>query len=170
MSRIPKSLLFILLPVVLAIIGGFVWGLVDWLRSYGSGVVPFPYFERPVSPHELQTKYSNDYIFHLIECGINWYNVTFVGGTRFGSGLGWMIGAFIAMGYFKERSLTARTLAGVVAGAEIGLRFALNLGSGVPLFLVGLSLGAVIGGLYMGLATTPSNIDGLPLKELSKVE
>jgi len=168
-NEIVKVLLFLFLPIFIAVAAGAVWGLVDWLRSYGSGIAAFPYFDRSNIGLEFHNRYQPDTFFGIIEAAINWYNSTFRGGTRFGSGLGLMAGAFAVMGFYKERSIFIRALAGIVTGAEIGARFVLNLGSGVPLFLVGITIGAIIGGTYMAFGAAPSKADNLPLKKLSEV-
>jgi hypothetical protein len=168
-NEVTKVVLSVFLPLALAVIAGAVWGLVDWLRTYGSGIAPFPYFDCTQSGMEFHSRYQPGTFFGTIEIAINWYNTTFRGGTRFGSGLGFMAGAFVTMGFYKERDILVRTTAGVIIGAEIGARFVLNLGSGVPLFLVGVTIGAIIGGLYMGLGAVPSKARNLPLKVLSQV-
>jgi hypothetical protein len=164
-----KAVLFVVLPLALAVAMGAVWGLVDWLRTYGSGIAPFPYFDCSQNGLEFHNRYQPGTIFGIFEIAINWYNMTFRGGTRFGSGLGLMVGAFVVMGFYKERGVLIRTFVGVISGAEIGARFALNLGSGVPLFLAGMTVGAIIGGFYMGFCAGPSRAKTLPLKKLRQI-
>ncbi|MDR3613718.1 MAG: hypothetical protein P4L53_09125 [Candidatus Obscuribacterales bacterium] len=168
-NEILKAVLFVSLPFALAVFMGAVWGLVDWLRTYGSGTAAFPYFDQSQSGLEFHNRYQPGTFFGFVETAVNWYNMSFRGGTRFGSGLGFMGGAFLVMGFYKERKVFVRTVAGMTVGAEIGARFALNLGSGVPLFLVGVTVGAIIGGLYMSFGAAPSKAKTLPLKVLSQV-
>lgn len=158
---------FIVLPIVAAIIMGAVWGIVDWLRAYGSGISLFPYFDHShfqAEPFRRQTAGS---LLGVVEDVINWYNLNFRGATRFGSGLGLIFGAFVAMGLFNGKNLPSRLTAGAIGGAAIGARSVLMLGSGAPLFLVGLSLGALVGILYMGLCAGKAKIPPLPEQQLA---
>jgi hypothetical protein len=156
----------LLLPVVAAIAIGAVWGVVDWLRAYGSGISPFPYFDHSVVQAEPFRRQAAGTLLGGIEDLINWYNLNFRGATRFGSGIGLIAGAFIALGLFKGKSTILRLCAGVLAGSLIGARSVLMLGSGAPLFLVGLLTGAVLGAGYMTLCAGPAKIGSLPSQQL----
>ena len=158
--------LFILLPIVAAVVMGAVWGLVDWLRMYGSGINPFPYFDHVHYQAEPFRRQTAGTVLGVIEDVNNWYNLNFRGATRFGSGLGWIFGAFVSMGLFSGRSLTLRVLAGLIAGAAIGSRSVLMLGSGAPLSLVGLITGATLGTLYMVFCAGPQKLATLPERML----
>jgi apolipoprotein N-acyltransferase len=152
-----KNLVFLLaslllLPPVLAFAMGAVWGIVDWLRNYGTGISPFPYFDHP----QFQ-----------IEDIINWYNSTFRGATRFGSGLGFIAGAFIVIGLFKEQRLPVRLLVGVATGMMIGTRSVLMLGSGAPLFVVGMIAGGIIGAINMAIGEAAGKALPLPIKKVA---
>ena len=165
-----KVIAFILLPVLAAIIMGAVWGIVDWLRSYGSGLSPFPYFDNVHYQAEPFRRQTAGTLLGAIEDLNNWYNLNFRGATRFGSGLGWIFGAFVSMGLFSGSKLALRLLAGLTAGAAIGARSVLMLGSGAPLSLVGFIVGAVIGTLYMAFCEGPAKTESLPEQTLKTIE
>jgi hypothetical protein len=167
-----KNLVFLLaslllLPPVLAFAMGAVWGIVDWLRNYGTGISPFPYFDHPQFQIETFKHYTTGIILGHIEDIINWYNSTFRGATRFGSGLGFIAGAFIVIGLFKEQRLPVRLLVGVATGMMIGTRSVLMLGSGAPLFVVGMIAGGIIGAINMAIGEAAGKALPLPIKKVA---
>ncbi|HEY9755010.1 MAG TPA: hypothetical protein V6C97_07615 [Oculatellaceae cyanobacterium] len=154
--------LFVFIPVVAAVVGGAIWGVVDWLRAYGSGLNPFPYFDSihyQVEPFRFEKPGT---LLGSIEDLNNWYNLNFRGATRFGSGLGFIFGAFFSMSLFEQEALALRIVAGVVAGAAMGGRSALMLGSGARWSLIGYLVGASIGALYMTISAAPPKFRKLP--------
>lgn len=157
---------FIALPIVAALLMGAVWGVVDWLQSYGTGLSPFPYFDHSPFRAEPFHQRTGDTLLRSLADIIDWYNLNFRGATRFGSGLGLIAGAFMAMNLFSDKGIVSRTVAGALAGASIGARSVLMLGSGAPLFLLGFILGSIAGALYMMLCAGPPKFEALPLEKL----
>ena len=155
-------ILFFAVPVLAAIVGGAIWGVVDWLRTYGSGLNPFPYFDTTHYQAEPFRFEKSGTLLGSIEDLNNWYNLNFRGATRFGSGLGFIFGAFFSMTLFEQKSLLYRLLAGFIAGAAMGGRSALMMGSGARWSLVGYIVGAVLGATYMLISAAPAKIATLP--------
>jgi hypothetical protein len=161
------GLTVLLVATAAAVLFGAVWGVVDWLRNFGSGLNPFPYFDKAqiqAQPYRIHPAGS---LLGSIDDLINWYNVVFRGATRFGSGLGLIAGAFMAMGCASSKAAVCRITTGLLAGGLIGSRSVLMLGSGAPLFLIGLVLGAVLTALYMWICAGPQKIRELPFIPLS---
>lgn len=159
-------ILVIVVSIVAAVAGGAYWGVVDWLRNFGADVSFCPYFDQLQAQAVPVHVYASGSFTGCIEDLINAYNLAFRGATRFGSGLGMIAGAFIAMGYAGGKNLPCRTVTGLVAGSIIGARSALMLGSGVPIFIVGLVAGAVLAALYMVVCEGPARISKLPMLDL----
>jgi hypothetical protein len=159
----------IILPPLLAFAMGAVWGIVDWLRNYGMGVSPFPYFDHPQFQVETFRHQTAGTMLGGIEDLINWYNATFRGATRFGSGIGYIAGAFIVFGLCKEQKLPLRLLVGAITGMMIGTRSVLMLGSGAPLFVVGLATGGIIGALYIAFGEANGTARSLPIRKVSEI-
>jgi hypothetical protein len=148
---------------------GAVWGIVDWLRNYGLGVSPFPYFDHPQFQVETFRHQIAGTLLGHIEDVINWYNATFRGATRFGSGVGYIAGAFIVIGLCKEQKLGLRLLVGTAGGMMIGTRSVLMLGSGAPLFTIGMIAGGIIGAIYMAISEIDRKAVTLPVKRVAKI-
>jgi hypothetical protein len=161
-----RLILFVVIPVVAAIVGGAIWGIVDWLRTYGSGLSAFPYFDAAHYQAEPFRFEKPGTLMGSIEDLNNWYNLNFRGATRFGSGLGFIFGAFFAMTLFEQNSFAWRIVAGIIAGAAMGGRSALMLGSGARWSLIGYLVGASLGALYMVVSAAPARISKLPEYDL----
>lgn len=159
----------LLVPVTLAVLMGALWGLVDWLRNYGTGASALPYFDHLLFQLETFKMHAAGTIIGCIKEGINFYNLTFCGATRFGSGIGFVAGAFIVMGMFKKERLALRITAGAIAGAMIGARSALMFGSGTLVFLVGMSAGFIAGATFMAVDGHLGKALPLPVKRLPSV-
>lgn len=157
----------ILVASVAAVLMGAVWGVIDWLRNFGSGLNPFPYFDKAQIQAQPYRIHPVGTLLGTIDDLINWYNVVFRGATRFGSGIGWIAGAFAAMSPASGKPLACRLTTGLLAGALIGSRSVMMLGSGAPLFLIGLSLGAILAALYMVNCAGPEKFQSLPDEPLA---
>jgi hypothetical protein len=168
-DMVMRLALFILVPVAASIIAGAIWGVVDWLRSYGTGINPFPYFDANHYQVEPFRREQPGTLLGAIEDLNNWYNLTFRGATRFGSGLGFIFGAFVSISLFEQKPLYWRLLSGSIAGAAMGGRSALMLGSGARWSLIGYCLGALVGTLYMAFAAAPAKLKPLPEQSLPPV-
>lgn len=167
----PAGLLvaLLLLPPLLAIMMGAVWGIVDWLRTFGTGLSPLPYFDHQQFQVVNFRHQTAGTVLGCIEDLINWYNATFRGATRFGSGIGYIAGAFIVAGMCKEQKLALRLLIGTTTGIMIGTRSVLMLGSGAPLFLVGMITGGIIGALYMAIGEAGGKAIPLPVRSVVEI-
>ncbi len=129
-----------------AILMGYIWTFVCWLRSYGmaSGLVD------PASAATSVRDYGNC-ILNAVAAQIHNYNLAFPGNSRFGSGLGIISGAMLGLGMMARRyrkswqnQVLVRISAGASAGALIGGRIALTFGSEPVPFMVGIVSGAVL--------------------------
>ena len=79
-----------------------------------------------------------------IESALKWYNLTFIGAARYGSGLGIFIGAYLALASLRSRVLPAKVVAASVAGAFVGARLFLMVTSEPKMFLAGAFVGSVL--------------------------
>jgi hypothetical protein len=160
------SFLLILVSAVAAVLMGAVWGIVDWLRNYGSNVQPFPYLDRtPIQTQAFRFQAPGT-VLGQIEDIILWYNGAFRGATRFGSGIGLMVGAFVCVRLPFVRSMAARLTVAVTSGVLIGARLALMLGSSATLFVAGGVLGALVAVVAVLVGARATAIPKLPLVNL----
>ncbi len=164
---VPGMVVFV--ACVFGVVGGAYWGVIDYLRNFGSSISLCPYFDHlqvAALPFRAHTAGS---FLGAIEDLINCYNLAFPGATRFGSGLGLIGGAFWALRFARGRGLLCRCFAGVAGGVLIGARAALMLGSGAGVFLVGLVSGGLLTTLYMIFGAREEQIASWTLLELSQV-
>jgi hypothetical protein len=121
-----------------ALVIGNLWLLIGWMRFYGlePGVVASAVPLEPV-------QYNN---FFLNETGrfIDSYNLAFQGNARFGSGIGAIAGAGLALLALTDEGLSTRATAAAIAGAITGGRFALTFTSSPVPFLVSTILGLTL--------------------------
>jgi hypothetical protein len=108
-------------------------------------------------------------VLGCIEDLINWYNATFRGATRFGSGIGYIAGAFAVLEMCKKQNLALRLSIGTIAGMMIGTRSVLMLGSGAVLFVVGLIAGGIIGSIFTAIGEGSGLAKPLPMRKVARV-
>src|SRR5262249_44014491 len=93
---------------------------------------------------------------------MNWYNITFIGATRFGAALGIISGALWSCSLIRSYPRIARLSAGLVGGALVGSRLAQILGPFPRTFIVVTICGAAIGALTLALTPNKDRIPPLP--------
>lgn len=152
--------------VLIAVAAGAIWGVLEWLRNYGAAINPFPYFDKTTVLSVPFRVFSPDSLLGHVEDAINWYNTSFRGATRFGSGLGLIAGGFLSLNLARGKILACRVLTGAVCGLLIGARSALMLGSGAVFCLVGTVLGVVLAVVYMIYCGGKPTLPTLPLRTL----
>lgn len=136
LSHVMRALAFVLAA---SAIGAFVianlWLLIGWMRFYGlePGVV--------ASAVPLETVDYHNIFLNEVGKLIDSYNLTFQGNARFGSGIGAVAGAGLALVAVSQACLSVRVAAAALAGAIIGGRIALTFTSSPILFLVSASAG-----------------------------
>lgn len=157
------------LAISAAVVMGAVWGVVDWLRNYGSGLNPFPYFDRTAIQVQAFRTYSEGTPAGLIEDLIMWYNSVFRSATRFGSGIGLIAGAFAAIGIAGGETKAGKMAAAVTAGILMGARSGLMLGSSVKIFLIGAGLGVALGLVYGMVSSRSNETPELPVTPLTEI-
>ena len=143
------------------------WGIVFYLQDYGNNITPLPFADKTqVLARPLHT-YLPGTFFGFCESIIDWYNMSFHGATRFGSGLGMIIGPLLSLCMIKNFGSPARAVAGAIAGGIIGSRSILMITSGVSPFLTGLMLGSIIGTLWQIHRNSHKQVPKLPELALS---
>jgi len=140
------------------------WLLIGWMRFYGlePGVVASAV---PLDIVDYHNVFLNE-VGKLIDS----YNLTFQGNARFGSGIGAIAGAGMALVAMSQDRLPVRVAAAAVAGAIIGGRLALTFTSSPIAFLLGTSLGFALFALiqlfiHENLPTIPVDTDWKPQPE-----
>lgn len=132
--------------VVSAFIMAHVWTAIDAMRQFGTGDAQF--LEQTLKAAKVAEEARHDYepgsFMGAVESGIKWYNLTFLGPARYGSGLGIFIGAFLAMLTLRNRRFSSRVLSALIAGGFVGGRLCLMVTSNPFLVLLGTILGAPI--------------------------
>lgn len=130
-GKVLLSILYVvLLACVMAWLTGLLMGVVDAVRTSGtrSATVWFPYFDPTPVAQEPFRRYAAGTVPGFVEDLIQWNNMYFRGYTRFGSGLGFVIGAVYAATTFKfDRPgdrLPAVCVAGLISGARSMLMIA----------------------------------------------
>ncbi len=160
--------LVLVLTAASALTFAVAWGLVDWMRNFGTGLAPLPFLDHGCLQTDTFRRFPAGSFCGVTEDLINWYNVTFCNALRFGSGLGIIGGAFFALSFVRHLGLTARIIAGFMAGALIGARSIMMVTSDVPFFFAGLCLGGVFVGVYMSLSGDTPRVPPLPPFKLGK--
>lgn len=145
-----------------AIVMAIAWGALDWMRHFPAPVPVLPDFFHSRTRYEPPPSGAVTPLEALATSIINWYNLTFIGATRFGSGLGIIAGGIWSLTLVKGFPRVARVLAGLIGGALIGGRLALMLGSFPRTFLGSTICGALIGALIMMLVSDQKHIPELP--------
>lgn len=152
---------------VAGVVAATLWASIDWLRNYGTGYSPQP----PFGAAQLGGRnriYPASSFMGALEDLIDWYNSTFQGAARFGSGFGIIAGMCIALSCITRYSLAVRLVSGIICGGIIGGRIMLMLTSDVRYFLSGMIAGSVIGGIALARAGMPSKLAPLPLLRLGR--
>lgn len=142
--------------IVGALVGGLLFAGIDWLRTYHSSATI------SISRMALEPRAADSSLLGLIGAFVDWYSTAFYGYSRFGSGLGTLIGAFWAMGAAKNYEVIARFSVGFIAGFLMGLRTAMFVVSRPSLVLIIAVLGGLMAGAYICLAGRPSRFSPLP--------
>ncbi len=154
--------LVLAVSAVLAVVGAIVWGALEWMRNYPASVHVVPDFFHTRTDYEPPPVTASTPLEALAMNIMNWYNMTFLGATRFGSGLGTIAGAFWSLSMVRSYPRLARLLAGLVGGAVIGSRLAQILGPFPKTFILATICGAALGALTMALTPDKDRIPPLP--------
>ncbi len=137
-SQVVSSISIVLgLSLAGATILGAAWVAVGWMRFYGIEVGVLP-LALPVEPHD----YNNPFLA-LIGQSLDFYNCTFQGNSRFGSGLGLIAGASIALLLIPSGKRAGRIAGALVAGVLVGGRVSLTFTSDPAPFLASALLTAL---------------------------
>lgn len=168
LSILKAATLVVAMTVGLGLLMAVVWGALDWMRCFPAPVPVLPDFLQTTSRYVPPAASAAGPLEGLAVAVMNWYNLTFIGATRFGSGLGGLAGAILALalvGSARARyPAVARVVAGLLGGAFIGGRLALMLGSFPRTFLWGTICGAVTGAAMLA-ASARESIPELPEAE-----
>lgn len=142
---IASILYMVLMTAVAAWLAGLLWGVINFLQTYGTvnATPPFPYFDRSPIPEQIFRTYPPDTFAGRVEDLIGMNNAYFRGATRYGSGLGLVIGAIYAVSTFPFKKPMHRLPVIVLAGMLIGARSMLMIASA--------PLSAVVGGVVCGI-------------------
>lgn len=132
--------------VVCALLMACFWTAVEAMRQFGV------YSPQAMSEQLHAVKVAEDALrtydphgfLGQIESALKWYNLTFIGAARYGSGLGIFIGAYLALASLRSRVLPAKVVAACLAGAFVGARLFLMVTSEPKMFLAGACVGAVM--------------------------
>lgn len=149
MKRVATILLsmiyVVLLACVAAWLAGLLLGMVDGMRTIGTHYAAswFPYFDPARVSDQPFRNYPAGSFPGIVEDIINWNNMYFRGYTRFGSGLGCVIGAIYAATTYKFACANDRLPAIVLAGFVVGARSMLMIASA--------PISAIIGGVICAL-------------------
>lgn len=152
----------ILLPIAAALLMAFVWDLLDWMRSYGSGLPLFPQLLKPPDNLAGAAGARSCFGFDVARL-IDWFNCTFLGAARFGTALGLVWGGIYVLCTLGRCSRLEKYAAATVIGAMIGGRCGLLLSSSAHIFLGSLVLGATLG--CLSIAASGSSLSRQPLVE-----
>ncbi len=144
--------------IIGASIGGLLFSGLDWLRTFGAtndspSVARNALSSLPNSPNPT---------LGLIAAVIEWYSSTFFGYSRFGSGLGILVGCFWSMDVAIRGRAVTRIIVGFVTGFAIGFRCAIFVVSQPHLVLICSLLGGTLTAFYIFLAGRKSAFSSLP--------
>jgi hypothetical protein len=172
-DRVLAVLLSILYLVVVACAAawlvGLLWGIINFLQTFGTynATVPFPYFDPSPIPEQPYRAYHRGTFTGTIEDWINWNNAYFRGATRFGSGLGLIAGAIYAATTFHFKRAQDRLPIIVLAGVLIGARSMLMIASAPISAAAGSLVCAVVAVLLTALSVRDTRVPKLPKIEFS---
>lgn len=172
-QRCGKILLSILYVVILACamawIMGLIMGVIDALRTSGTrfATVWFPYFDPTPVPQEPFRRYAVGTLPGLVEDLIRWNNMYFRGFTRFGSGLGFVIGAVYAATTVNFQRPGDRLPAVCTAGLLSGARSMLMIASAPISAMAGGVICAVVAAGLASLYAHDTRVQRMPLIDFS---
>ncbi len=149
--------LILFLSLAGAYLMGGTWELICWLRTFGVDGALVDKSEAVRRALALETHSAEGLIAQMAEETINWYSRTFAGNARFGSGLGLISGAIVALSILRNRisNRAVLSVSGIVAGALIGGRFCLFLSSKLIPFLFCIAVGALLVAIVMSIREEP---------------
>lgn len=148
--------------VGLAIAGAITWGVLEWMRNYPASVQVVPDFFHVRTDYEPPPVIASSALDEFALKIMNWYNMTFLGATRFGSGLGAIAGGLWSLSMVRSFPKPARLAAGLVGGALIGSRLAQILGPFPKTFIASIICGGIAGATIMALMPAQDRIPPLP--------
>ncbi len=170
MNRTTKDILASVVTVLLcvamsALLMACVWTAIEAMRQFGvysQEALADQLRAVKVAEDSLRT-YDTASFLGQIESMLKWYNLTFIGAARYGSGLGIFIGAYFALISVRDRVLPARIVAAVLAGAFVGARLFLMVTSEPKMFLAGVILGAILFAAWSIWNSRQENLPDLPM-------
>ena len=154
--------LVLAISLALALAGGILWGALEWMRNFPSRVPVLPDFFHVRTNYEPPPVTATTPLEALAINFMNWYNITFIGATRFGAALGVISGALWSCSLLKSYPRVARFTAGLLAGALIGSRLAQILGPFPRTFIAVTICGAALGALTVTITPSKDHIPPLP--------
>ncbi len=138
-----------------------VWTAIEAMRQFGvyNPQVLADQLRAVKIAEDAMRTYDPGSFLGQIESMLKWYNLTFIGAARYGSGLGIFIGAYFALVSLSNRVLAARVAAALVAGSLVGARLFLMVTSEPKMFIAGACIGA---GLFAGVTIWNSRQEHIP--------
>lgn len=146
-SDIFISIVTVVIYVALsALVMACIWTAIEAMRQFGvySQQMLFDQLRVVKIAEDSMRTYGTSSFLGQIENALKWYNLTFIGAARYGSGLGIFIGAYLALTSVSERSLPAKVVAALIAGAFVGARLFLMVTSEPKMFLAGAIFGSLL--------------------------
>jgi hypothetical protein len=166
MSKMLKDIFESVVTVILyvgmsALIMACMWTAIEAMRQFGvysQQALADQLHAVKIAEASLRTYDPNSFLGQM-ESMIKWYNLTFIGAARYGSGLGIFIGAYLALMSISNRALAARVVAAYIAGGLVGARLFLMVTSEPKMFIAGFLLGAC---LFAGIVVWSNRQEKLP--------
>lgn len=165
-----KSLSQILLrSICMAIVLAFLASLIGFLRQFPNNELVLPFMKLGEGTTALVELGDSAYSASLFSSFVHWYNMTFPGDARLGSGIGLIAGSFWGLFHIDNRFWVVRLSAGALTGMITGARVALMFTSNPAAFFNGAVIGALIVGTYMAIAAGKRRITPLPIQPLENI-
>lgn len=166
MSRTLKDIFVSAVTVIVyvgmsALIMACMWTAIEAMRQFGvysQQSLADQLHAVKVAEASLRTYDPNSFLGQ-IESMLKWYNLTFIGAARYGSGLGIFIGAYLALVSISNRVLVARVVSAFIAGGFVGARLFLMVTSEPKMFIAGFLLGAFV---FVAVCVWDNRKDKLP--------
>ncbi|MBX9878502.1 MAG: hypothetical protein K2Y22_08585 [Candidatus Obscuribacterales bacterium] len=138
-----------------------IWTAIEAMRQFGvyNQQAMIDQLRAVKIAEDAMRTYDPSSLLGQIESMLKWYNLTFIGAARYGSGLGIFIGAYFALVSLSSRVLAARVAAAIVAGSLVGARLFLMVTSEPKMFIAGACIGA---GLFAGVTIWHSRQEHIP--------
>lgn len=153
----------LLRAILLSLILAYVFSFVGYLKAFGRADLILPFAAANTSTaavsalgHQLGDGGAFPYF-------LNWYNESFPGDSRLGSGIGLIFGAFWGLFHIRNDHGSVRLLCGLSSGAIAGGRLGLMLSSTQSFFVGGLVILALIVGFHMYVNAGKRRLPRLPL-------